>query len=169
MEMTGRPEDGLGWMAARETFWATPENALQSHVWWHKSLFHLELGQLDAALTLYDGPLLRTMRPVGTRLTDPAALLWRLDTLGYDVGKRWQDLLSIWEGHADGKCLVFTDLHAAMVELRSGNEALGRSAPGLDAGNSCERRRVRTDLSRRRHPAGRRLHGLPQMRLRQGG
>jgi hypothetical protein len=124
MEMTGRPKDGLGWMAAREMFWATPEYALQSHVWWHKSLFHLELGQLDAALTLYDGPILRTMRPFGTRLTDPAAMLWRLDALGYDVGSRWQDLLPIWDGHADGKCLVFTDLHAAMVELRSGNEAL---------------------------------------------
>ena len=124
MEMTGRPEDGLGWMAARETFWAIPENLLQSHVWWHKSLFHLELGQSDAALALYDGPILRTMRPLGTRLTDPAALLWRLDTLGHNVGNRWQDLLPIWDGHADGKCLVFTDLHAAMVELRSSNEAL---------------------------------------------
>ena len=30
----------------------------------------------------------------------------------------------MWEGHADGKCLVFADIHAAMAELRSGHEAL---------------------------------------------
>jgi len=124
MEMTGRPEDGLGWMAAREAFWAAPDNGMRSHIWWHKSLFHLDLGQFDAALALYDGPILQTMRPIGTRLCDPTALLWRLDMLGCDVGNRWRDLLPILDGHADGKCLVFTDMHAAMAELRSGNEAL---------------------------------------------
>jgi hypothetical protein len=31
---------------------------------------------------------------------------------------------NLWEGHADGKCLVFADIHAAMDELRSGREAL---------------------------------------------
>ena len=30
----------------------------------------------------------------------------------------------MWQGHADGKCLVFGDIHAAMAELRSGQEAL---------------------------------------------
>jgi hypothetical protein len=30
----------------------------------------------------------------------------------------------LWEDHADGKCLVFGDIHAAMAELRSGQEAL---------------------------------------------
>ena len=29
----------------------------------------------------------------------------------------------MWENHADGKCLVFADIHAAMAELRSGEEA----------------------------------------------
>ena len=48
----------------------------------------------------------------------------RLDTLGCEVGNRWRDLLPVLEGHSDGKCLLFTDMHAAMAELRSGNEAL---------------------------------------------
>ncbi len=30
----------------------------------------------------------------------------------------------MWQDHADGKCLVFADIHAAMAELRSGREAL---------------------------------------------
>ena len=124
MEMTGRPEDGLGWMLAREALWASPGHMNQVHIWWHRALFHLELGQYDAALALYDGPIRATQRPVALSLTNAAALLWRLDTLGVDTGERWPELAALWRGHADGKCLVFADIHAAMAELRSGQETL---------------------------------------------
>ena len=124
MEMTGRPEDGLGWMAAREPLWSTPGHMNQVHIWWHKSLFHLELGQYEAALALYDGPMRATQRPVALSLTNGTALLWRLDTLGWDIGDRWQEQAALWQGHADGKCLVFGDIHATMAELRSGQEML---------------------------------------------
>ena len=124
MEMTGRPEDGLGWMAAREPLWSTPGHMNQVHIWWHKSLFHLELGQYDTALALYDGPMRATQRPVALSLTNATALLWRLDTLGCDIGDRWPEQADLWQEHADGKCLVFADIHAAMAELRSGREAL---------------------------------------------
>ena len=124
MEMTGRPEDGLGWMAAREPLWSTPTHTNQVHIWWHRALFHLELGQYDTALALYDGPIRATQRRLGNSLTNASALLWRLDTLGCGIGERWQELLALWDGHADGKCLVFTDIHAAMAELGAGREAL---------------------------------------------
>ena len=123
MEMSGRPEDGLGWMAAREAWWSSPDHANRVHIWWHRSLFHIELGQYDAALALFDGPIRDTQRPVGVSLTNASALLWRLDLLGCDVGDRWQGLAALWQGHADGACLPFTDIHAAMAELRSGQEA----------------------------------------------
>ena len=120
MEMTGRPEDGLGWMTAREAVWSTPAHMNQVHIWWHKALFHLELGQYDAALALYDGPIRATQRPIALSLTNATALLWRLDTLGCEIGERWREQAELWQGHADGKCLVFGDIHAAMAELRSG-------------------------------------------------
>jgi tetratricopeptide (TPR) repeat protein len=124
MEMTGRPEDGLGWMVARQPFWSAPENVTQVHIWWHKSLFHLELGQYEEALAIYDGPLLDTLRPLALNLCNASALLWRLDMLGFDVSDRWRDLLPQWEGHADGRTLMFNDLHAAMAELGAGETAL---------------------------------------------
>jgi hypothetical protein len=96
----------------------------QVHIWWHRALFFLELGQYEAALALYDGPIRATQRPVALSLTNASALLWRLDTLGCEIGDRWRELADIWQGHADGKCLVFGDIHAAMAELRSGQEAL---------------------------------------------
>jgi hypothetical protein len=124
MEMTGRPEDGLGWMSAREPSWSGPGHLNEVHIWWHKALFHIELGQHDAALALYDGPLRATQRPLALSLTNGTALLWRLDTLGVDVGDRWREQAELWQGHADGNCLVFADIHAAMAELRAGREAL---------------------------------------------
>ncbi|MGH7054993.1 MAG: hypothetical protein ACREFA_14420, partial [Stellaceae bacterium] len=84
---------------------------------------HLELGQYEAALALYDGPIRATGRPLALSLTNASALLWRLDTLGVAIGDRWQELAVLWEGHADGKCLVFADIHAAMAELRAGRDA----------------------------------------------
>jgi hypothetical protein len=63
-------------------------------------------------------------------LCNASALLWRLDTLGCDVSERWRDLLTQWDGHADGKCLMFIDLHAAMAELRSGQETLAERRLG---------------------------------------
>jgi tetratricopeptide (TPR) repeat protein len=124
MEMTGRPEDGLAWMTSRETLWSAPGHANEVHIWWHTALFHLELGQYDAALALYDGPIRATQRPLALSLTNATALLWRLDLSGVDADGRWHELADLLDGHADGKCLVFADIHAAMAELGAGREAL---------------------------------------------
>ncbi|MBS0643817.1 MAG: tetratricopeptide repeat protein [Proteobacteria bacterium] len=127
MEMMGRAEDGIGWMASREAYWATREHPNQDHIWWHKALYHLDLGQYDEAVAIYDGPFLASEKKLAMSLTHSSALLWRLDTLGVDVAARWQALLPRWEGHADGRWLVFADLHAIMAELRSGHEALAET------------------------------------------
>jgi len=105
---------------AREALWSGPGHMNEVHIWWHKALFYLELGQNDAALALYDGPIRATQRPVALSLTNATALLWRLDTLGVDIGDRWREQAELWQGRADGRCLVFADIHAAMAELRSG-------------------------------------------------
>jgi tetratricopeptide (TPR) repeat protein len=121
MEMMGRPQDGLAWMEEREPFWSSKDNLNRVHIWWHKSLFHIELGQYETALQIYDGPILATMRPASMSICNGAALLWRLDTLGCALGDRWQHLAARWEGHADCKLYVFPDIHAAMSELRAGH------------------------------------------------
>ncbi len=132
MEMTGRPADGLKWMADREAFWAGKDNASRTHIWWHKALFHVELGDYDAALAIYDGPIVETQRPAGIVLTNASALLWRLEALGYDGGRRWKDLAALWRGHADGHLSVFADVHAAMAAIRAEDGAeLGRLVSGM--------------------------------------
>ena len=120
LEMTGRPRDGLAWMDGREALWAGKSNANQIHIHWHKALFHVELGQSEAALALCDGPILSTLRPVGTSLCNVSALLLRLEMLGMDVGSRWQNLARRWEGRSGGS--VFNDIHAAIAYLRAGEK-----------------------------------------------
>jgi len=134
LEMTGRPAEGLQWMDSRAAFWSSEKNVSRTHIWWHKALFHVELGQYDKALELYDGPIAATQRPLGISLTNGSALLWRLEMLGYDGGHRWQDLSKLWAGHADGNLCLFADIHAAMTAIRSGDGAeLDRLLAGMHA------------------------------------
>ncbi|MFO1190343.1 MAG: tetratricopeptide repeat protein [Alphaproteobacteria bacterium] len=120
MEMQGRAEDGIGWMIAREPWWSGDDNFFKVHLWWHKALYHLDLGQIEAAVALYDGPIRKGRSAVALDLVDASALLWRLHVLGHDVGRRWQDLAELWDRHADGKLYPFNDWHAVMAYLGAG-------------------------------------------------
>ena len=113
-------------MTAREALWSTPLAPTRSIFGGTKRCSTSNWGNTKAALALYAmaRSTRATQRPLSLSLTNATALLWRLDTLGCDVGDRWQELAVLWEEHADGKCLVFADIHAAMAELRSGREAL---------------------------------------------
>lgn len=147
MEMMGRPEDGLGWMLAREALWSSDAHYTRVHIWWHRALFHVELGQYDEALALYDGPILETVRPLAVSLTNPAALLWRLRVIGHDVGARGSAAAEAWAERADGRTSPFADLHALMSELsaervQAAEQRLGwmrDAARGVDEVGLCYR------------------------------
>jgi hypothetical protein len=122
MEMQGRAEDGLGWMAAREAHWTGDAVYFQVHNWWHRALFHLELEEGAAALALYDGPIRGPRSGLALDLVDASALLWRIHLGGHDVGARWDELAAAWDAHADGRLYPFNDVHAAMAWLGAGRE-----------------------------------------------
>ena len=50
----GTTEEGLAWMAEREPLWSTKEHANQAHIWWHKALFHISMGDNQAVFDAYD-------------------------------------------------------------------------------------------------------------------
>jgi hypothetical protein len=122
MEMQGRAEDGIGWMIAREPYWSGDDNFFKVHNWWHRALYHMDLGQIDEALALYDGPVREGRSAVALDLVDASALLWRLHLLGEDVGNRWQELSAAWDQHADAKTYSFNDWHAVMAYLGAGRD-----------------------------------------------
>ena len=120
MEMQGRAEDGIGWMIAREPHWTGDDNFFKVHNWWHRALFHLDLGQIDRVLELYDGPIRGGRSRVALDLVDASALLWRVTLAGHDVGDRWNEVAGCWDDHADGRLYPFNDLHASMAYLGAG-------------------------------------------------
>lgn len=119
-EMQGRPAEGLAWIAGRQAHWGAEENFFKVHNWWHQALCHIELDQPDRALALHDGPV--GGGASAQDLIDAAALLWRLDLIGVDVGDRWAALSDAWGAHDDGRLYPFNDVHAALAHLGAGRE-----------------------------------------------
>ncbi len=139
MEMQGRPQDGIGWMRAREPHWSGDDNFFKVHNAWHGALCHLELGQHDAVLALYDGVVRGTPSAVVLDMVDASALLWRLHLAGVAVGDRWQELAQAWDAHADGQLYPFNDWHGVMAYLgadRMGDVQRLRDALRQAAGHS---------------------------------
>jgi tetratricopeptide (TPR) repeat protein len=122
MEMQGRAEDGIGWMIAREPHWSGDANFFKVHNWWHRALYHLDLGQRDQVLALYDEQIRKTRSTIALDLVDASALLWRLHLTGGDVGERWSELAATWDAHADGRSYPFNDWHAVMAYLGAGRD-----------------------------------------------
>ena len=114
MEMKGRQQGGIRFMADNVKFWGTSNFA--NHLWWHTSLFHLDLGEHERVLEIYDNHL-RSSGHEGDRYEelDASALLWRLRLLGVDTGERWAELADRWEPAAQDTLYAFNDVHAMMT------------------------------------------------------
>ncbi len=94
----GRPREGSDWLAAQTGYWPIGSN-LVHHLWWHQALMLLDIGERDAVLDSYDNNIRNLNEPMTKAapaqyndLQNAAALLWRLEVLGVDVGARWEEL-----------------------------------------------------------------------------
>lgn len=109
-DMIGSPEKGLRWLSGREAAWAHCNN-FRYHVWWHKALMHLDLGQTDVVLDLYD-TLIRADHTDDYRdISNATSLLMRLELEGIDVGHRWDELAETSATRTNDGQLIFADLH----------------------------------------------------------
>lgn len=148
MEMAGRQAGGIRFMNDHVASWSTSNFA--NHLWWHLSLFHLDVCDIDRVLEIYDHHL-RSQDSTGDRYEelDAAALLWRLKLLDVDVGERWRQLADHWEPAARDTLYAFNDVHAMMTfvsderedaanALLSANERYVESASDANAAMSRE-------------------------------
>ena len=137
MEMQGRLGDGIDWLSTRTSDWAV-DNAFSYHNWWHLALYHLDLGDDQRALELYDTKIRPVQSSVAMEMVDGSALLWRLMLRGVDVGSRWQPLADAWKPLAQDGFYAFNDVHAVMALVGAGRwievdatvETLSRAAAG---------------------------------------
>lgn len=114
IEMTGRPKEGISWLRGLVAHWA-PANGLAVHQWWHLCLYLIEAGRFDEVLEIYDANIRGGNSSVILDLVDAAALLWRLELHGVDVGDRWTKLAPVWGQFAEDHVLAFNDVHIAFT------------------------------------------------------
>ena len=122
LEMQGRLDDGICWYNDRRTDWAE-ENMFSFHNWWHLSLYHLDRGETDRVLEIYDTGVRPQSSDVVLEMLDASALLWRLHLDGVDVGDRWVGLADTWEGTVEDGYYAFNDAHAMMAFVGAGRDA----------------------------------------------
>lgn len=112
-EMRDDPDSGIAWIKKNEPGWTTANN-FRYHVWWHRMLMHLDLGEYEEAFRLYDEDLWDPDSDEYLDLVNDAAVLLRLELHGQDVGDRWLALAEKCKGHTHDQSLAFIDVHHAI-------------------------------------------------------
>ncbi len=132
LEMQGRVEEGIQHLESGADLWA-PDSGFAYHNWWHLALFHLERGDFETALALYDRELAEPDARFALNMLDATALLWRLHLLGVDSGDRLQPVADWWgEQIEDGAgYYAFNDFHAAIALTQHATQT--GDVTGLDA------------------------------------
>jgi tetratricopeptide (TPR) repeat protein len=132
-EMRGQTRAGIEFIKTTAPAWSQ-HNFLAFHNWWHLALFHLDEGDINAALALYDTRIRPESTCVAGEMVDASALLWRLRLRGVDAGDRWSELARSWEKLGDAVYYAFNDAHALMAFLATGNQRQAkRLVDGMDA------------------------------------
>jgi hypothetical protein len=123
--------DGIAWMRANDG-WAG-DSFFQVHNWWHLALYHLEIGDIDAVLALFDdeiggGPVGRRHghgRRLGAALAAASARRRRRRSLA-GGGRRLGAV-------ATAGAYAFNDAHAVMAFVGAGRRGGGGRARGAEA------------------------------------
>ena len=118
-EMEGSQRDGVEFLTTSAPCWSASFFAI--HNWWHRGLYHLELGETGEALALYDDPIRAGRSTEWLDIVDAAALLWRLSLCGVDVTERAEQLAADIDDLVSSPVYIFNDWHAVMAFGLAGN------------------------------------------------
>ena len=138
LEMQGRRGEGIAWIAGLERHWEGGNN-LMHHLWWHRAMYHLERGEHDQVLHLYDtrfrdlaSPVTQMQPDLYIDVQNAASMLFRLGLQGVDPGDRWVELADKAEARI-GDCLsAFTLPHWMMALAATGRwDAARRMLDGM--------------------------------------
>jgi hypothetical protein len=128
LEMDSRPREGNDWLAAQTGYWPIGNN-LVHHLWWHRALMQLDLGERDSVLASYDAnirnlnaPLTKATPDQFNDLQNATALLWRLELLGLDVGARWDELADKAEARIGDSAYLLLPPHLMLALAATGRD-----------------------------------------------
>lgn len=109
-DMTADSSRGIALLDSNESAWAKCNN-FRYHVWWHKALLHLDQGEPDKAIALYDQKVRADRTDDYRDIANATSLLMRLELEGYTIGNRWEEIADLVANRTEDGCLVFADLH----------------------------------------------------------
>ena len=102
------------WMPAHDR-----KSFLHGHLAWHVALTHLDEGDLDGALAIYEQHIKPAGRPYPPLniFTDGASLLWRLSLAGQTgLEPHWRDVAAYGEKYFPQAGAHFADVHFALAD-----------------------------------------------------
>ncbi len=153
METANRQDEGVAFLKSTHADWGGA-HFMAGHNGWHLALFPIEQGRFDEVLADYDrfsAPKLADDATLDR--VDAAALLWRLELAGVDVGNRWAPVADKWMAHVDDHVLAFNDLHCAFAAARSPDpgdvKRFSRSLDAYERLGSGDNRQVTAEVGRR--------------------
>ena len=141
-DMTGRAKQGLEWLTGKEAAWEHCNN-FRYHVWWHIALMHLDLGQYDKVLELYDEQIRKDKTDDYRDISNATSVLLRLEFEGIETGNRWEELAELSANRCTDNCNAFADLHYMMALCKTPDEAsadnlLSNMQTSAEARHHCE-------------------------------
>ncbi|MBB3066270.1 tetratricopeptide repeat protein [Limibacillus halophilus] len=126
MIMENRIDEGIAWLDGLKDHWGEA-NQMALHLWWHRCLFHLEHGEFEAVIDIYDNwirnrelPLLKSMADLYIDMQNGASMLQRLEMCKVPVGDRWEELLQLTLNRLEDHTSPFTSPHYALILAASG-------------------------------------------------
>lgn len=124
--MQGRHDEGIEWLDGLKENWQDA-NQMMLHLWWHRCLFHLERGEFETVIDIYDQwvrnrdlPLLEAMPDLYIDMQNGASMLLRLELRGIDVGDRWSELADLALNRLEDHTSPFTSPHFAIILAAAG-------------------------------------------------
>ncbi len=129
-EMRGRAADGIALLQRTRGVWAT-HPGFASHILWHLAVFHVDQGETDRALAIYDDALAPRDGLSPATLVDASALLWRLELRGVAAHGRWRVLARSWARQRLRGARAFNVVHAVMAQAGARRIIRARRAAAL--------------------------------------
>jgi len=129
LDTDGRAREGNEWLAAQTIHWSLGNNLIH-HLWWHRTLMQLDLGDRASVLASYDenirnfaDPMTQATPDHYVDLQNACALLWRLEAQGLNVGHRWDELADKAEARIGEAGHLLMVPHLMMALAATGRDA----------------------------------------------
>lgn len=122
-EMLGRQKQGSDFLEKTETDWASC-GMLACHNYWHWAVYHIERGNYEDAIGIYENAIYPRFTKSGAMLdiVDAVSLLYRLEFEGISCSDKWKEAFEICQPHKDDHILSFNDAHIMMTCMGSNNQ-----------------------------------------------